>query len=160
MGKQWKSWDPGLGPKVVRPPSSPATDYVTNPKSDRLIFLDMGGWLANFSWLADWLSNNMSTWASPSPRHLVAKCFFTLVRLTCGQMYPQQAETSYSQVWYYFRSGWPVSLRVSLVPAAVVIPVPLAYIEVVAVKKLILLLFVETTKFKSYLSSYHPMQKA
>ena len=37
-------------------------------------------------------------------------------------------------------------------PAAVVIPAPLAYIKVVAVKKLVLSLFVETTKFKSYLS--------
>ena len=54
----------------------------------------------------------------------------------------QWAETSCGQVWYYFRLGWPVYLRVSLVPAAVVIPAPLAYIKVVAVKKLVLSLFV------------------
>ena len=44
-------------------------------------------------------------------------------------------------------------------PAAMVIPVPLVYIKVVAVRKLVLSLFVEKTKFKSYLSSYHHMQK-
>ena len=30
---------------------SPATNYVTNLKSDRLTFLHMAGWLTNCSWL-------------------------------------------------------------------------------------------------------------
>ena len=50
-------------------------------------------------------------------------------------------ETSCGQVWYYIRSGWPVYWRVSLVPAAMVIPAPLMYIKVVAVKNLIGLLY-------------------
>ena len=44
-------------------------------------------------------------------------------------------------------------------PAATVIPAPLAYIKVVVVKKLVLSLFVQMAKSQSYLSSYHPMQK-
>ena len=77
----------------------------------------------------------------PRQRHLVAKCDTTascvsgwpLVRCIC-----QQAETSCGQVWYYFRSGWPVYWRVNLVPAAAVILAPWADIKVLAVKKLIL----------------------
>ena len=59
----------------------------------------------------------------------------------CTPSFPW-AEKSCDQVWYYFRSGWPVYWKVSLVPAAMVIPAPLAYIKVVAVKKLILSSFV------------------
>ena len=54
----------------------------------------------------------------------------------------------------------PCLFKGSLVPAAMIIPAPLTYIKVVAVKKLILSLFVEKTKLKSYFISYHPMQKA
>ena len=77
-------------------------------------------------------------------RYLVAKCDTTvpLGQFDLWSDVPPQAETSYGQVWYYFRSGWPVYLRVCLVPAAMVIPAPLAYIKVVAVKKLTLSLFV------------------
>ena len=66
-------------------PSSPTINDVLNLMSDRLTFLYMAGWLANCGWLADWLSNKMSTQA--------------------------QAETSCGQVWYYFifGSGWPWS---------------------------------------------------
>ena len=53
-----------------------------------------------------------------------------LVIMTFSQMYPQN-------IW------WP-----SVIPY-----------QVITVKSLILLLFVETTKLKSYLNSYHPMQK-
>ena len=59
---------------------------------------------------------------------------------------------------------WPsvtlLQVRLTCLFEATVIPAPLVYIKVVAVKKLVLSLFVEVTKVKSYLSSYHPMQKA
>ena len=94
----------------------------------------------------------------PGQRHLVAKCDTTSgqadiwsdlwVRLPFHQMYPQ-AETSCGQVWYYVRSGWPGYWRVSLVPAAIVIPAPLAYIKFVAVKKLIGLLYERPPTHKS-----------
>ena len=46
-------------------PSSLVTNYLTNLKSDRLTFVHVAGWLANCSWLADWLSNKMSTCPCP-----------------------------------------------------------------------------------------------
>ena len=73
-------------------PSSPTTDYVTNLKSNRLIFVQMAGWMTNCSWLAVWLSCYLTKYQpDPTP-----------------QMYPQ-AETSCGQVWCYFTfgSGWP-----------------------------------------------------
>ena len=36
--------------------SSPPTNYVTNPKFDRLTFLHMAGWLANCSWLTGYVT--------------------------------------------------------------------------------------------------------
>ena len=155
-GNQWECWNPGQGPNVVRPPVHlPPTMWPTQ----RLIFVHMAGWLANCSWLADWLSNKMSTWPS-----LQAEISGGQVCCYFGQVdpwsdVPSQTEASCGQVWYYFRYGWPVYSRVHLMPAAVVIPGPLAYFKVVAVKKLALSLFVEVNKFKSCMSSYHPMQK-
>ena len=76
-------------------------------------------------------------------RHLVAKCDTTspLGQVDIWSAVPPWAETSCGQVWYYFTSGWPVYWRVTLVPAATVIPAPLACIKVVAVKMLVLSLF-------------------
>ena len=72
---------PWTGAQCGWVPSSPATNYLTNPKSDRLTFFHMAGWLANCSWLPECLSNKMSTWPSP------------LVETSCGQ------------VCYYFTQG-------------------------------------------------------
>ena len=65
------------------------------------------------------------------PSVLLLQSGWPLVRCT------PKAETSCGQVWYYFGSGWQVDWRASLVPAAIVIAAPLAYIKVVAFKKLI-----------------------
>ena len=121
------------------------------------------GWLAGQLQLVGWLMGYL-TKCQPDPPQAEtsgAKCVTTLVRLTTpwgrdilwpsvilwhyltfGSGWPSvrgtpKPETSCGQVWYDFRSGRPVYLRVSLVPAAMVIPVSLAYIKVVAVKKLI-----------------------
>ena len=187
---------PRLGPNVVRPTVlPPPTMWPTWSLTGWYFCTWLVGWPIAAGWLTDWLSNKMSTWPSPRQRHLVAKGFTTLVRLTCGQMYPlavtscgqlwyyftfgscwpvvrcthpprqrhlvamcdttpplgqvdlwsdvpSWAETSCGHVWYNFRSGWAVNWRVRLVPAAAVIPAPLAYIKVVEVKKLVLSLFV------------------
>ena len=58
----------------------------------------------------------------PQYRHAVAKS-----STTSGQL----------DIWSAFGSGWPVYVRVNLVPAAMVIPAPWVDIKVVAVKKLI-----------------------
>ena len=52
---------PWIGAQYGWAPSSLTTSCVTNPKSDRLTFCHMAGWLANCSWLADWLLNKIST---------------------------------------------------------------------------------------------------
>ena len=74
-------------------------------------------------------------------RHLVAKCDTTLgqadiwsdlwVRMTVGQM------NSHNWNAYTFNPLSRMYWRPSLVPAAKVIPAPLAYIKVIAVKKLV-----------------------
>ena len=71
----------------------------------------------------------------PQQRHLVAKCDTTSakfdiwsdiqVRMTFGQTYPPGRDILWPSV---------MLLQVSLVPATMVIPAPLAYIKVVAVK--------------------------
>ena len=56
--------------------------------------------------------------------HLVARCYTNapLCQVDLwSDVSPTWAETSCGQVWYYFRSGWPVYSKASLVPAAVVI---------------------------------------
>ena len=58
----------------------------------------------------------------PKYRHLVAKS-----STTSGQI----------EIWSAFGSGWPVYVRVNLVPAAAVLPAPWADIKVAAIKKLI-----------------------
>ena len=160
-GNWWECWDPSLGPSVVRPPVIPLpTMWPT--QSLTVDFLHMAGWLANCSWLAGWLAISK---CQPDPpladiwwpsvlllgsgwpvlrctpcRNILWLSVILLhlwFRFTFGQMYPPQPETSCGQVWYCFRSCWPVYLRVSLVPAAMVTPAPLAYIKIVAVKKVI-----------------------
>ena len=86
------------------------------PKVWQVDIFHMAGWLANCSWLTDWLSNKMSTWPPPGSdfdiwsdvptgRDVMWPSVILLqVRLTFGQMYPL-VETSWGQVWYYFRSG-------------------------------------------------------
>ena len=123
-----------LGPNVVRPPSSPTTMWPIQSLTGWLFCTWLVGWPITAGWLADWLSHKMSTWPSPQKRDLVAKCVTTLVRLTCGQMYPHPLgrdilwpsvilhlwvrlpfsqmyprQTSCGQVWYYFTFGlgWP-----------------------------------------------------
>ena len=77
---------PWTGAQCDQTPSSPTTNFVTNLKSERLTFLHMAGWLANCSWLTDYLKKCQPD--PPKQRHLVAKCITTLVRFTWGQMYP------------------------------------------------------------------------
>ena len=69
------------GAQCGQAPSCPTTNYFANPKSDRLTFFHMAGWLANCSWLAGYLT----------------KC----------QPDPPQAETSCDKVCYYFGSDVP-----------------------------------------------------
>ena len=70
-----------------------------------------------------WVRLTFSQMYSPGQRYLVAKNSGT----TSGQI----------DIWSAFGSGWPVYVRVNLVPAAAVIPAPWVDIKVVAVKKLI-----------------------
>ena len=94
------------------------------------------------TWLVGWLTGYLTKCQHDPPQteivcgqvcdYFIFGSGWPLVRCT------PQAETSCGQVWYYCRSGWPVYWRVSLVPAATVIPAPWAYIKVVAVKKLVL----------------------
>ena len=99
-GNQWEARTLDWGP-ICWAPSSPTTNDVTNLKSDRLTFLHMAGWLANCSWLADWLSNKMLTWPPggdilwPSGYHFTFGSGWPLVRWTLP------TETSCGQVCYY-----------------------------------------------------------
>ena len=100
--------EPGTWAQCGWAPSSPTTNCVTNPKSDRLTFLHVAGWLANCSWLADWLAFSQNAKLTlPKQRHLVTKMVllwsgWPVIRCT------PWAETSCGQVWYYFTfgSGW------------------------------------------------------
>ena len=128
-----------VGPPVLPPPTMSPTQSLTGW---HFAHGWMTGQLQLTGWLAGWLAilQNVN-WPSPCQRHLVAMCVTTLVRLTFGQMYlhslgrdifwqsaillhlwvrltfgqmyPPQQETSCGQVWHYFRSSWPVYLRVS-----------------------------------------------
>ena len=72
--------EPWTGAQCGQVPGSPATNYVTNPKSDRLNFFHMAGWLTNCSWLGgwltDWLSNKMSTWPYPAETSCGQMCYY------------------------------------------------------------------------------------
>ena len=56
QGEPMRVLGPWTGDQCGWAPSSPATNYVTSPKSDRLKFLHMAGWLASCSWLAGYLT--------------------------------------------------------------------------------------------------------
>ena len=47
---------PWTGAQCGWAPSSTTPNCLTNPKSDRLTFFHMAGWLANCSWLAGYLT--------------------------------------------------------------------------------------------------------
>ena len=74
---------PWTGAQCGWAPSSPATNYLTNLKSDRLTFFT---WLVGWPVAADWLaiSQNVSL-TLPLCKHLVAKCITTVVRCTLRQ---------------------------------------------------------------------------
>ncbi len=57
-----------------------------------------------------------------------------------------------SNLKHLVRNNW----RASLVPAAAVIPAPIAYIKVVAVKKLVVELLTGFLPFKGFVSLGHP----
>ena len=86
-------------------PHFPATNYVTNPKSDKLTFLHMAGWLANCSWLAGWLAvKQMSTWPSPGrdiwwPSVLLLWSGWPVVKCT------PHRQRHLVATWYYFTFG-------------------------------------------------------
>ena len=85
-------------------PSSPATNYLTNQKYDRLTFFHMAGWPANCSWLGGYLTKCQPDHAPGRdilwPRVLPLWSGWPVVRCT------PKAEKSGGQVWHYFRSGW------------------------------------------------------
>ena len=177
-GDQWECWDPGLGSNVVGPPVlPPPTMWPTQSQGD----ICANGWLAEgyltkgqpdpplkqrhlvAKCVTTFGQVNLWSDVPPGQRYLVAKCHTIshVGQVDFGQMYPPppQPETSCGKMWCYLRSGLPVYLRVSLVPAAMVIPPPIAYIKVVAVKKIIFMCW-RWIHYKSYVSSYHPMQNA
>ena len=160
-GNHWECWDPVPGLSVVGPPVlQPPTIWQTRSLTGWHVFIWLVGWPIAAGWLADCLSNKMST-------------------------DPPQAETSVCQVCYYFgqvdlwsdvppnsdilwpsvlllQSAWRLGkvalcldvlppgraylwpsvilhqvrltclLEGKLLPASMVIPVPLVYIKVVA----------------------------
>ena len=55
-------------------PCPPATNYLTNPKPDRLIFYHMADWLANCSWQAGWLADCLSNKCQPDPSQAETSC--------------------------------------------------------------------------------------
>ena len=96
---------PWTGAKCGWAPCPPATKYLTNLKSDRLISCHVAGWLAICSWQSGWLTAyHTKCQPVPSPRqgHLVVMCVATLVTETCGQMYPL-LQASSDQEQYYIR---------------------------------------------------------
>ena len=126
-GNQWECWDPGLGPNVVGLLVLPATKYLTNPKTDRLISCHMAvGWLADclskkcqldppchqisdqpeawqvdiVTWLVGWplAAGKLAGWLPIKHR-----CSWPELRCT-----PLTVEASSGQQQYYISSAWHV----------------------------------------------------
>ena len=81
----WTGAQCGLAPVLL-----PATIWPTQSLTGWHFFTWLVGWPIAAGYLAGWLTDYL-TKCQPDPppdRHLVAKCVTTVVRLTCGQMYP------------------------------------------------------------------------
>ena len=96
---------PWTGVQCGQTPCPPATNYLTNPQPDRLIFCHMG-WLAGHLQQASWLTAYCPKCQPDPPPRQETSCgqlcdYFSHIRpvVRCTPL----VETSHCQVWYYFR---------------------------------------------------------
>ena len=90
-GNQWECWDPGQGSNVVGPPVLlPPNIWPTQSLRGWYLVTWLVGWPIAAGWVADCLSNKMSTWPSLPPN-----------------IWPAQSLTGWYLVMWLV--GWPIA---------------------------------------------------